>query len=314
MRKIEKINFKQFEKITKMMIKGITETEQLPWQQSWIDNSAPTNWTTKKKYSGINCMILSFVRQMFNYTTPYWAGYKQMNKLGGRIEKGAKGVPILVPKYSKYYLKHQNSMQDQNSEKKEEVNLISDFVVKHVFNLDQCAIPERYNPRFPKRKKFDPIKKAEEIIFGYRKSPLIHQSFDGAYYVPSRDELFIPPKENFNQPEEYYNTLFHEMIHSTGHQSRLKRFSNKKSISDKDFRKKYSQEELVAEFGASFLSSEAHILKNVQQNSVAYLQGWVSYLKDHDEELLSAAILGARAANYILNKYSNHELRCRHVD
>ena len=59
---------------------------------------------------------------------------------------------------------------------------------------------------------------------------------------------------------------------------------------------------MIAEFGASFLAGEAGILQQVQTNNAAYLRGWVSYLRDHEDELLEAALLGSRAANFILQK------------
>jgi antirestriction protein ArdC len=50
----------------------------------------------------------------------------------------------------------------------------------------------------------------------------------------------------FSSP--YYSTLFHELVHSTGHPSRLDRVFGK-LFGDK----LYSKEELIAETGAAFL-------------------------------------------------------------
>ena len=111
------------------------------------------------------------------------------------------------------------------------------------------------------------------------------------------DSIGMPPRHQFTSSEEYYNTLFHELIHSTGHKSRLKR-----ALAGHYHKAAYSREELIAEFGASFLADEAGILQQVQTNNAAYLRGWVSYLRDHEDELLEAALLGSRAANFILQK------------
>ncbi|MFD6508704.1 zincin-like metallopeptidase domain-containing protein [Bacillus sp. NPDC060175] len=50
-----------------------------------------------------------------------------------------------------------------------------------------------------------------------------------------------------------YSTLFHEFIHSTGHSSRLKR-DGITSATVNFGSEEYSEEELVAEIGASMLT------------------------------------------------------------
>ena len=279
---------KTLQKITARMIHLITKSNLLPWQQSWFDMDQPVNWATLRPYHSINAMMLSFTQSTYNYSTPFWIGYKQLQKLKGRVEKGEKGTPILIPQiYGPVPIKLHH----------EETSGIYRFIIRHVFNLDQCAIPERYNPKLPVKEDFNPIEKAEVIIASYKDSPLIYPSYMRAYYLPSSDFIGMPAKDSFQSVEEYYGTLFHEMIHSTGHPTRLKRLM--KSVVH---RESYSREELIAEFGVCFLASESHILPRVQNNSASYLQGWVKYLKNHEDELLKAAIQGARASNYILGK------------
>ncbi|UYP44168.1 hypothetical protein NEF87_000453 [Candidatus Lokiarchaeum ossiferum] len=279
---------KQYKKITARMIDLITKSNLLPWKQSWLDMDQPLNWATLRPYRSINAMMLTFTRRVKNYSTPFWVGYKQLQKLRGRVEKGEKGTPILIPQvYGPIPKKFQH----------EETTGIYNFIVRHVFNLDQCAIPERYHPKLLVKENFNPIEKAEAIIAGYKDSPQIHLSLFGALYNPGSDIIRIQAKDGFRPVEEYYGTLFHEMVHSTAHPTRLKR-----SMKSFVHRESYSREELIAEFGACFLAGEAHILPVVQKNSASYLQNWVKYLRNHEDELLKAAIQGARASNYILGK------------
>jgi len=44
-----------------------------------------------------------------------------------------------------------------------------------------------------------------------------------AFYSPSKDSVTVPELSQYAKPEEYYSTLFHELAHSTGHESRLNR-------------------------------------------------------------------------------------------
>ena len=80
--------------------------------------------------------------------------------------------------------------------------------------------------------------------------PDIQQGKQRASYNPLSDLVSIPSFNSFDTAEEFYSTLFHELTHSTGHESRLNRLTNSVSrFGDSE----YSKEELVAEMGAAFL-------------------------------------------------------------
>ena len=92
-----------------------------------------------------------------------------------------------------------------------------------------------------------------------------------------------------------YST-FHELAHSTGHQTRLNRDSLETPA---PFGSEiYSREELVAEFGAAFLCAHAGI-DNTLANSAAYINGWSKALRADKRLVISAANQGQKAANYI---------------
>jgi len=62
----------------------------------------------------------------------------------------------------------------------------------------------------------------------------------------------MPARSRFVDAPHYYSTLFHELVHGTGHESRLHR-----SFGEGFGDELYSKEELIAEMGAAFLSSIA---------------------------------------------------------
>ena len=65
-------------------------------------------------------------------------------------------------------------------------------------------------------------------------------------HTPAR-LLLLPIRKQFVSTAEYYSTAFHEVVHSTGHQSRLNRLNSAAFFGTEE----YSKEELVAEIGAS---------------------------------------------------------------
>ena len=106
----------------------------------------------------------------------------------------------------------------------------------------------------------------------------------------------MPALNSFDSSEEYYSVLFHEIAHSTGHETRL----NRKGITElsRFGSHSYCFEELVAEMTSAFLCSSVGI-ENTIDNSAAYIQGWIKALKENKKMILIAASQAQKAADYI---------------
>lgn len=166
-----------------------------------------------------------------------------------------------------------------------------------VFNVDQCDGIEA--PVIAEIPETSPIESAEKIVSDWTGRPEIKHGGDSAYYMPALDYVAMPERGQFKSVEDYYNVLFHELAHSTGHESRLKRES---LILPKPFgSEEYSKEELVAEFAAAFLTGEAGIEVPVTR-SASYLANWLKVLKNEDgrKMLVSAAAQAQKAADLVL--------------
>lgn len=160
------------------------------------------------------------------------------------------------------------------------------------------------NVRKPSRKKarkHDPIKEGEEVIGLYSEREQItvydDEPSDKAYYNPREDYIKVPMLNQFKNPNEYYSTVFHEMIHSTGHPSRLDRLAPNFKFGDHN----YSQEELVAELGASYLCAKLGIeTDRTFKNSASYIQSWLKALKSDEKFFYKACGQAEKAVNFIL--------------
>lgn len=136
------------------------------------------------------------------------------------------------------------------------------------------------------------------MVCRYRNRPEIIYDNARAFYNPARDIIGMPRFEQFSSPEEYYATLFHELIHSTGHEARLNRYSFSARVRFGDDR--YAKEELVAELGAAFLCCECGFFPQTQKNSAAYIASWLKGLEDHPTLLFWAASNAQKAVQYML--------------
>ena len=144
----------------------------------------------------------------------------------------------------------------------------------------------------------DPINEAERICQGYKDAPPVQYKSGQAFYVPSQDYISVPQLCDYEKPEEYYSTLFHELIHSTGHEKRL----NRSGITEVAAfgSEVYSKEELLAEIGAAMLCGVAGVDNSTLENSAAYIGGWLRKLKDDKKLIVQAAGQAQKAADFIL--------------
>jgi antirestriction protein ArdC len=138
----------------------------------------------------------------------------------------------------------------------------------------------------------------------WKDSPYISHNAEYACYVPSNDTVRIPNPRRFFKGEQYYSTLFHELVHSTGHARRLNRHS--KFPNHKFGSADYSQEELVAEMGAAYLCGVCGIENETIDNSAAYIDGWLQKLKNDKKFVLQAASYAQLATDCILG-IKSHE-------
>ena len=286
------MNYDIYTEITNRII---TQLEQgvIPWKSPYFSKVGfPRNFSTGKPYHGINVFLLGSLR----YTSPYFLTFLQAKDLGGYVRKGEKGS--LVIKYGTYT----KEVEGEASEEKRKY--LKGYTVFHASQIEGIAFPEpEAAPELPANAACD---RAREMVAAMPNAPAMHEGTATPCYRRSTDSVHMPERRFFTSEEAYYSTLFHELSHSTGHESRLARASlleNKGIEAEGEARKTYAEEELVAEMGASFLCAHAGIIETELENSAAYLQGWIDALKSKDAKgwIIRAASQAQKAADFILN-------------
>ena len=267
---------KIYEMVTDRIIKEL-EKGVVPWRRPWVVNAA-VNWTTQKPYRGINTLLLP---------PGEYATFKQISEAGGKVKKGEHGHIVVFWRW----------IEKEDEEETGKMKKIPFLRYYKVFEINtQCEGLES------KRKELqfdhDPIAEAEKIVEGYRDRPEIRYKSGQAYYVPALDIISVPPLNDYPKIEEFYCTLFHEMIHSTGHKNRLGRTG---IVNATEFGSEpYSKEELVAEIGAAMLCAMCGIDNSTIENSAAYIGGWLRNLKNDPRLIIRAAGQAQKAADHIL--------------
>jgi antirestriction protein ArdC len=265
----------------------------VPWRKTWADAGLPKNLVSGNQYKGINVWLLTAL----DYQQNLFLTFKQVHDLGGYIKKGEKAHEVVFWKWLE--------KENEETKEKDKIPLLRYY---NVFNIAQCeGIPLEKIPPVIERN-YNPIETCEKIIENMPKRPNIVNNEQRAYYNRVSDFVNVPKIESFNKSEDYYSTLFHELVHSTGHGERLNR---KELLESKGMRtENYAVEELTAEMGASYLKSYAGIPIEQLENNAAYIKSWLEHLRNDKRFIVYASSHAQRAADYILN-VQNKEIELR---
>lgn len=287
-----------YQEVTQQVLSAL-EQGHIIWKQGWNSLGLPKNIAAGNHYRGWNLFYMNFIALYKGYKTPYFITYKQAQDLGGNICRGEKGYQIVYWALVDNRNKTVTIKDADTGEEKEEYlqYRVPKFYV--VFNIDQTE-----GIKFPKveklfQNKAEELQSCEQIIESMPNCPKIRNAGDRAYYSCATDKVTMPLPALFHNMEEYYSTLFHELAHSTGHETRL----NRKELKEHDGfgGENYSKEELTAELTAAFLCAISGIEQKTLTNSTAYIQGWLKALNNDKTLILKAASQAQAAADFILN-------------
>lgn len=274
----------------------------VPWKRPWTarGGSQHQNPSSRHTYRGINVLLLSVHQLLHEVYSPFWMTWNQIQEAGGQVRKGAKSARITFTK----------SCPARSTEDDDETERHYRFLKTYrVFNLDQVDGIDVPQPDEPESSPEPPplVEAAEALLAAFEDGPeLQFRDQPRAFYVPARDTVTLPFLESFDSTHGYYQTLFHELGHSTGHPRRLNRPNFRDGVVVRPGGKKYAREELVAEISASYLCAHVGVEPDYQ-NVAAYLESWRRRISDDPGLLVHAASQAARAADWILGQRESAE-------
>lgn len=277
-----------YEMVTDRIIDQL-ENGVIPWEKPWTGvRSGAFNRVSKKSYSLLNQMILKHDGE--------YATFKQWSDLGGHVRKGEKSEIVCFWKIQ--------PIEEEKEDGTKEVKQIPLLRYYNVFHISQV---DGIEP-LPKEELHDiePIEKADQILNDYWTKEHIkveHIKGNKAFYSPTLDMIRLPLFEQFTSNNEYYSTAFHESVHSTMKESRCNRAEERKSKLVALGSEEYSKEELVAELGSATILNMIGIETSKSfRNSSAYIQNWLSVLKNDVKFIVSASSKAEKAVKYILGE------------
>jgi len=295
--KVTDIVYKPFaEQIIKLMEVQIKNPKKR-WDAPFNNlNSRPTNAKTKNVYKGINAMMTTFDTYFSKYKYCLYATKAQWKLLGNAPKAGAKPIPIVF-----YKPRFEESKVDPTRK----VQTGALLLYSKSFNFEQTE--GDYTPPVFKTGKQYSIDAIDQFVKS-TKVEIKHKEEGRCYYNQTSDFINMTSKINFKDTKEadasvhYYSVLFHELTHSTGHDSRTGRMKKNADKYKWWLTNNYAFEELVAELGSVLFGQQFNIEKTIRGNHIQYLNSWIKALKTDYTLIADASAQAQKAVDFFAVK------------
>ena len=303
------------EEIADRIIELLDKGELPPWEKGWRNSKSgdPVNALTMKPYRGINRWLTLITQQSMGYDDPRWLTYRQAEGLGGHVRKGEKSTSIIFWKQVPFR-QREDGDEAQNQAHAQTTETTAARRTRAGSALTRCSAPTGCST-------WSRPRTARSSPFPRRRPPATTQSswprpsspgcpdppqmefYENANYVPhyqpATDVIRVPKMSRYLNLEDYYNTVFHELTHATGHSKRLDRFSQDANADDLHA---YGREELTAAMGSAMLAAHAGIEAELVERDASYIRHWRDTINADKPMIIRSATLAQKAVDLILGE------------
>lgn len=279
-----------YKEVTKRIVMRLSEGD-IPWRKPW---NAPfkediINYKSRKPYNGINRFILA---QPGEYMT-----FNQCRESGGKIARGAKGHMIV--KYGFFVPKEDKLKAEQLKKEGKDISHLEIPYLKYdwVYHISQTeGIPSLCQNNDSKPAE-NPVDIADSVIEDFcRTNNIVLNSNRVDYCAYDRDTktMIVPTKEQYRTEEEWYNSVFTQMIQASIENNRPVTASEAAKINQ-------IKEELVVEIGASMLLNAVGLSRQeASENTQAKCQEWIAQMNRDARLIVSASSQAEKIAKEIV--------------
>lgn len=277
------------ERVAQRLIEQLKEGTA-PWQRPWADG--PSEWPhsglTGKDYRGFNTMwLLAQGRE-----DPRWLTYRQASEMGAQVRKGESGTTVVYWQFHEERIERTEDgmpvLKDGEPVKTRVALERPKVFYATVFNAEQI---DGMPPLEKRQRQWNPIERAQ-LLLDQSGANIEHRG-NRAYYAVGTDKIRLPPQEQFDSAERYYDVALHELGHWTGAQSRLGR-----DLTQPHGSAGYAREELRTEIASMLVSAELG-LPHDGAHHASYVGHWVKALQDDPFEIFRASRDAQSIGDYV---------------
>ncbi|GAA4444210.1 ArdC family protein [Novipirellula rosea] len=259
-----------------------------PWRKPWCDDpnsGLPTSLSTGRRYAGINTLILQCSAMKQGFKSRWWGTFNQIKHAGSCVRKGQKSTKIVLWKPIK-----RTRVDEHGKDTDDNFMVMREFAV---FNCEQTTGLDEFrvghtkpdNDTAPRYQHADDVIDATGATINY--------GGNRAFYSPSDDTISMPFRHQFETPEAFFETCFHELCHFAESRTGFDRTKPENS---------YSFGELVAEMGSCFLMGELGLpTTDNLENHAAYLKSWLSAMAEDSKFIFKASAQASKASDFLLS-------------
>jgi antirestriction protein ArdC len=289
-----------YQKVTDKIVEAL-EKGVAPWSCPWNRQfGQQRNGKTNHVYQGMNVLMT----MLGGYGDPRWYTFNQVKQIGGYVRKGSKGTTIV----KWLFIDNKAAIAEAKKNGKDpskcrKIPLLKTFCV---FNHEQVEWAEGCEPEAPKMAEVKPgqeyadSQKLLAEIVAERGLKMSHTLNAVACYKPHSDEVEMPKAGLFKSESDYWSTMWHEVAHWTGHESRTNR-----QLKNRFGSEQYAAEELVAELSSAFMCHDFNVHGKLQHEE--YLGHWIKVLKDDKYAIFTAARLAREAVAFAKGEKKSKE-------
>lgn len=277
-----------YQSVTDAIIEAIEKGPAGKFELPWHGCAAiPQNARTGNLYHGVNVPLLWVHQIKSGYACGTWATYRQWQEMGAQVRKGEKGVQIV------FWKAIEVAPGADNEEP--ETRMFARYST--VFNAAQV---EGFEAPAQEPCNIAAIAAADALIDASGAD--IRHVESQAYYHIKEDFINLPSPALFRETkggsatENYYSTLFHELIHWSGAPQRLNRARHER-FGDET----YAFEELIAELGAAMCCASTDVAAAPREDHAHYIRNWLGALKSDKRFIFAASSQAQKAVDYLFS-------------
>ena len=275
--------------ITNTIIDALKSGGLPPWRRLWADDkNAPglhTSLSTGNPYRGINQLLLQVAAMKGGFKSKWWGTFNQIKQNGAGVSRGEKGTHVVL------FKRIERKRTDEAGD-----DVKDNFFVRRefcVFNAEQTSGLEKFRVGFskPQNDAAERHENADAVIDATEAD--IRYGGNGAYYNPPGDFIQLPHRHQFESPESFCETAFHELCH----------WSEKRGGFDRtQAENTYGFAELVAEIGACQTMGELNLPTTTNLNNhAAYRKHWLDGMAGDSRFIFKAAAQASQAVDFLLS-------------
>lgn len=286
------------EKITQQIVTALEKGGLPPWKRSWATHpnasGLPANAVSKRRYSGVNILLLQLHQIRHGLRSKFYATFNQWKDMGCFVKARPKDVPPGSWGCGIIYcapVKKKLARSEDGEEREKEYLLLKSYMVFSACQVEGPAAARFQVDDLPASSGFIDFEPAERAVAAANAD--IRFGGDKAFYrrpAPDGDGDFIqmPHKHRFESEKEYYSTLLHELAgHWTEH--RL------------GWTGSYAEGELRAEMASAFALAELGVPQSDDlTNHQSYLANWLQAMRDDPKYLFRASTEASKAVEFFL--------------